>query len=186
MTDFENIAQEAQAVFNTADLIHSSDAIDQALSEMATQIERDYADKIPLVLCVMNGGLMTTARLISKVGIPMQVDYIHATRYANKTTGANVQWLAEPKMSLAGRDVIIVDDILDEGVTLSELISYCKRHECRSVKTAMLIRKLHDRRINNLEADYLGLDVPDRYVFGCGMDYKSFYRNLPGIYAVSE
>jgi hypoxanthine phosphoribosyltransferase len=129
---------------------------------------------------------MTTARLISKIGIPMQVDYIHATRYANKTTGSTVRWLAEPKLNIEGRDVIIVDDILDEGVTLSELINYCESKGCGSVKTAMLIRKIHDRRINDIEVDYLGLDVPDCYVFGCGMDYKSFYRNLPGIYAVSE
>ncbi|WP_317928713.1 hypoxanthine-guanine phosphoribosyltransferase [Halioxenophilus sp. WMMB6] len=179
-------ACEAEQALASAIVVHSEEVIEQALNDMAAKINEDYKNRCPLILCVMNGGLIATARLVSKLTMPLEIDYIHATRYNNGTTGAALSWLAEPKISLEGRDIIIVDDILDEGVTLQALIKFCNEKGANSTVTAILARKVHDRCVDNQLGDYVGVDVPDKYVFGCGMDYKGFFRNLPAIFAIKE
>ena len=178
--------EQAQAVLRAAELLHDEAAVDAALAGMARQIEARLAGSCPLVLTVMVGGLVAAGKLLPKLGFPLQVDYIHATRYRGETRGGELAWLARPQQVLKDRVVLIIDDILDEGNTLAGIIEDCRAQGAREVYTAVLVNKLHDRRYQNLQADFYGLDVPDRYVFGAGMDYKGYLRNAPGIYAARE
>ncbi|MGD8566906.1 MAG: hypoxanthine-guanine phosphoribosyltransferase [Gammaproteobacteria bacterium] len=178
-------AQQAADVLATADCCYTREQINQAIDQMAKQITEQLGDLNPVLLCVMNGGLIITGDLLLRLEFPLHYDYIHATRYAGKTRGSELNWVSKPHLPIAERHVLIVDDILDEGITLKELVKYCKQEGVSSVRTAVLVNKLHDRK--TLEhADFIGLTVEDRYVFGYGMDYKGYLRNVPGIYAVNE
>ena len=140
----------------------------------------------PIIMCVMNGGLILAGMLLPRLDFPLQVDYLHATRYREKLTGADLQWKAFPSLDLTGRVVVLVDDILDEGDTLVGIRAYCLAQGAAQVLCAVLVDKNHARRHPALpRADITGLDAPDRYLFGFGMDYKGYLRNAPGVYAVA-
>ncbi|MFZ5594374.1 MAG: hypoxanthine-guanine phosphoribosyltransferase [Pseudomonadota bacterium] len=181
----QDTLQEAKAVYAKADRLWSLKEIEAALDCMAADITATLADKNPLVLCVMNGGLIPAGGLLPRLDFPLQLDYIHATRYRGATQGGVLHWVVKPSHSLEDRVVLLIDDILDEGVTLAAVIDYCKAEGASEVYSAVLVEKLHDRK-NGLQATFKGLDVEDRYVFGYGMDYKGYYRNAPGIYAVAK
>lgn len=176
--------QEIQTVYDEADLLYSLTDIDNALGKLAQQLEQDYADRNPVLLCVMNGSVMTTGHLLPKLHFPLELDYIHATRYGDKTVGGELNWLAKPSIDLAGRDVILVEDIFDLGVTVQALREFCHQAGANSVTCAVLTDKQHDNKIG-IPPEYIGLTLPNRYVFGFGMDYKGYWRNAPGIFAVS-
>lgn len=178
-------AQEARRAWQEAECLYTAEQVQAAFDRMAREITARLEDADPLVLCVMNGGLITAGHLLTRLAFPLQVDYIHATRYAGATEGGELQWLASPKSSLQDRTVLIVDDIHDVGATLKAIIEHCRNQGARVVYSAVLVNKLHDRKVK-LAADFVGLEVADRYVFGCGMDYKGYLRNLPAIYAVKE
>ncbi|MDH5325855.1 MAG: hypoxanthine-guanine phosphoribosyltransferase [Gammaproteobacteria bacterium] len=178
-------AQHAQEVLDNADLCLGREQISQAVQRLAVQITEKYRHSNPLVLCVMNGGLIFCAELLVQLRFVLQYDYIHATRYQGATRGGQLDWIAESGISLQGRHVLIVDDINDEGLTLKAIVDHCKDKGAASVASVVMVEKQHQRRLG-VEADYCGLSVPDRYVFGYGMDYKGYLRNLPEIYAVKE
>ena len=178
-------AQEASEVLATAQCCYNKVEIEQAIDQMAKAITEELGELEPLLLCVMNGGLIITGDLLLRLDFPLDYDYIHATRYAGKTRGSELYWVSRPHKPLAGRHVLIVDDILDEGITLQELVKFCEQQGVSSVRTAVLVNKLHDRKHLDT-ADFIGLTVEDRYVFGYGMDYKGYLRNVPGIYAVNK
>ncbi len=177
---------EAENVLASAEIIVSASEIQQALDTMAAAINKDYAQLNPLVLCIMNGGLYTTAELVKRLSFPLQMDYMQVSRYRDKTEGGEFAWRVKPAAALSQRHVLIVDDIFDEGITLQHIAEYCHQQNAASVKVAVLTRKQHDRFAVEMPLDYIGLTVPDRYVFGCGMDYKSYFRNLNAIYALAE
>lgn len=172
----------------TADCLYDAAAIEAVLDNMARDIAADLQDKNPLLVCLMNGGLMVAGRLMAKLDFVLQIDFIHASRYREQTQGGAVlDWLVKPHQQLQGRHVLLVDDILDEGQTLYEVKQYCLQQGAAGVLTAVLADKKHDRRKPaGFVADYTGLSVEDRYVFGCGMDYKGYLRNVDGIYAVDD
>jgi len=174
---------EIRRVRAEADCLYTAAQVEAALDRLAAQLTARYEDRNPLVLCVMNGGLITTAGLLQRMDFPLQVDYLHATRYRGGTRGGELHWLREPGHALAGRALIIVDDILDEGHTLAAIVDHCRAQGAASVESVALVEKEH-RRKQGIEADYVGLVVEDRYVFGYGMDYKDYLRNAPGIFAV--
>lgn len=178
--------EHANAVLRSADLLHDAQAVEAALDAMAEAITSRLSDRVPLVLTVLVGGLIPAGKLLPRLAFPLEMDYVHATRYRGKTRGGELAWLARPQTSLAGRTVLIIDDILDEGNTLAGIIEACYEQGAEEVLTAVLVNKNHDRRYRGLQADFVGLQVEDRYVFGAGMDYKGFCRNLPGIYAANE
>lgn len=174
-----------------AELLHDREALEAAIDRMADAIAADYAGDgtPPLFVSVMHGGLLFAARLalaLGERGLDLEFDYLHATRYRGATTGSRLAWLHRPAAQMRGRRVLLADDILDEGHTLAQIIEDCRAQGARSVYTAALVNKRHDRRLNGLKADFVGLDVDDHYVFGAGMDYKGWLRNLPGIYAAPE
>ncbi len=177
--------EHAMEVLESADCCYTHSQVQATIDRMAQVLTQDYQDKNPLLLCVMNGGLIFTAELLLKLSFPLQYDYIHATRYAGQTRGGELNWIAESSISLQDRHVLIVDDINDEGITLDAIVRHCKQQNPLSVKTVVLVDKLHDRK-KGAPADYQGVTVADRYVFGYGMDYKGYWRNAPGIFAVKD
>ncbi|KJZ16548.1 MULTISPECIES: hypoxanthine-guanine phosphoribosyltransferase [Halomonas] len=175
---------DMREVMDTADCLISHDEVERALDRMAEEITRDLGDELPVFYCVMNGGLITTGHLLPRLGFPLEVDYLHATRYRGKTRGGELFWRVSPEIPMAGRHVVIVDDILDEGATLAAILDYCREAGAKSISTAVLVDKNHDRKaVPGLKADYCSLEVADRYVFGFGMDIKGYWRNAPGIFA---
>lgn len=176
---------EVDTIWREADCIWTEQQIERAIETVGQKIEADMADKNPLVLVVMKGGLMFGARLMMRMRFPLEMDYIHVTRYGMETSGAELHWKVLPQHSLEGRHVLIVDDILDEGQTLYKILESCKTQKVASLRCAVLVDKVHDRKYEpGFKADYTCLEVPDRFVFGYGMDYKGYLRNADGIYAV--
>lgn len=173
-------------VLRSADRLHHEADVECALDRMAQEIEAELGGRMPVILGVMIGALIPLGKLLPRLQFPLEVDYIHATRYHRSTRGADLVWLARPQTSLRDRTVLVVDDILDEGRTLAGIIDECHEQGAREVLAAVLVNKHHARRFEGIEANFYGLDVEDRYVFGAGMDYKGYFRNLAGIYAVKQ
>lgn len=170
-----------------ADCLFTKSEVEAAISKIAANITSELADKNLLVFCVLNGGLIFAGQLLTKLDFPLEVSYLHATRYLNETSGGELFWKAKPEVSFIDRNILIIDDILDEGHTLSAIIQYCQHAGAKSVYTAVLIDKEHQRKaIPGFSANYTGLKCRDRFIFGYGMDYKGYWRNAPGIFAVKE
>jgi hypoxanthine phosphoribosyltransferase len=183
----EDVLEKVKAVRAGATLVHSEAHVRAALDHMSDAVTERYLNRHPVLLCVMTGGVMTTTWLAQRLDFLLQIDYIHATRYDGETHGRDeAAWIARPRLPLRGRSVLLVDDIFDEGVTLRHLTDYCRGCGASEVASAVLVRKRHERNRGHIEPDFVGLDVDDRYVFGCGLDYKNYLRNLPAIYAVKE
>jgi hypoxanthine phosphoribosyltransferase len=182
MTDSSMI----QEVLDKSTQLFTTQQIEAALDKMAVEIKQDLHDKNPVVLCVMVGGLIPMGHLLVRLDFPLEVNYVHATRYGGETQGGQLHWRAKPTLDLQGRNVLIVDDILDGGVTLAAIVDEIKSMGAADVSTAVLVDKHHQREENALKhADYVGLEVDDHFIFGYGMDYQEYLRNAPGIYVVS-
>ncbi|MCW5588827.1 MAG: hypoxanthine-guanine phosphoribosyltransferase [Legionellales bacterium] len=182
-----SIPSDIQEVFNQATCLHTREEVEAAIDRMANEITRDLHAKHPVVLCVMIGGVIPTAGLLSRMEFPLELDYVHTTRYGKETHASALEWRKEPTIDLTDRTVLIVDEILDGGLTLSAIIEYCQQHQAREVYSAVLVDKMRPREEGGIaEADYYGLKVIDKWLFGYGMDYKEYLRNAPGIYAVAD
>ena len=166
-----------------SDCLYSTEKLSHVLDTLAKKITADLKDKNPLILCVMTGGIIPTGHLVTRLPFPLQLDYIHATRYRGETSGGELHWIQEPSISLKNRNVLIIDDIFDEGITLTEIAKYCENKGASQVYTAVLVNKIHNRK-TNLKLDYVGIETEDRYLFGFGMDYKNYLRNVNAIHAV--
>jgi len=170
-----------------SDLIHGRAELAAAITRMAGAVDASYQGvDTPLFITVMNGGLMLAGELSLKCRTGFQFDYVHATRYRGATEGAGLEWVARPRTPLQGRDVLLVDDILDEGRTLVPVRQWCLDQGASRVQIAVLCEKQHDRRVPGITAQFIGVSVPDRYVYGFGMDYYELGRNLDGIYALRD
>ncbi len=171
-------------VMAEADCLYTAAELEAAIQRLAEQISRELAGCNPLLLCVMNGALVFAGQLLPALGFALELGYVHATRYRGATQGGELHWLVRPPQGLEGREVLILDDILDEGHTLAAIIEECRLAGARRVRSAVLIDKLHARKAGGLQADFVALTCGDRYLFGYGMDYQGYWRNAPGIYAV--
>jgi hypoxanthine phosphoribosyltransferase len=170
-----------------ADCVYTRAQIDQALDKLAADIATRLSAQYPLVISVLNGGLIVAGHLLTRLAFPLQLDYIHATRYRGARTGSDqLHWQAPPHTELRGRHVLLVDDIFDEGYTLQALEAYCREKGAASVASAVLLRKRHPRPVAAMTPAFIALDVEDRYVFGFGMDVDHEWRNANGIYALRE
>jgi len=178
----------AKQILENAELIYTADQIQQTIDQLAEKLNTKFiniTDPV-IVLPVMNGGLILSGQLITRLTFPVEVDYLHATRYRNETSGNELKWKVKPQNSLENRTLLIIDDIFDEGHTLEAVLEFCKSENATNVYTAVLVEKKHPRPKASIKSDFVGMSVDDRYVFGFGMDYKGYHRNLNGIYAVSE
>ncbi len=176
--------EEVLAVQGRAQCLYDLQQVEAAIDRLAQDISARLIDSNPVLLCIMNGGLILSGSLAVRLNFPLQIDYLHATRYRGATTGANLHWKAYPSLPLKGRTVLVVDDILDEGATLKCIIDYCHAEGAEKVLSAVLIDKIHSRKVAEGLADFAGLTADDRYLYGFGMDYKGYLRNAPGIYAI--
>jgi hypoxanthine phosphoribosyltransferase len=177
---------EVKAILEGAECLYSEDEINQALDRMAKDITHKLQDENPLILCVMTGALITTGHLVTRLHFPLEMDYIHATRYRGTTRGGDLHWLVEPRQSLKGRTILVVDDIMDGGLTLAAIIDYCKQAQAKAVYSAVMVCKQRVREPGvNFEPDFFGVTTEDKYLFGFGLDYEEYLRNVPGIYAVT-
>ena len=174
------------SIQDNAECLHDADAVHQALDQMARDISDTLGETLPVVLCVLNGGIIPAGHLLTRLAFPLETGYLHATRYRGETSGTDVQWLCEPLIELQDRTVLVIDDILDEGQTLADIVDHCEQSGATQVYSAVLVQKHHDRLITGIEADFVGLQVDDRYVFGFGMDYKGYLRNMNGVFAPGE
>lgn len=169
-----------------AELLHGRAVIEAAIGRMAGEIDQALAGTRPLLLVVMHGGMPFATQLALAMKLDLDLGYVHATRYRGDTRGRALEWKSVPSHPVAGRTVLIADDILDEGHTLKALREACLAEGAGAVYIAVLCEKRHGRRVAGLDADFVGLQVPDRYVFGYGMDMAERLRHLPGIYALKD
>ena len=178
------------AAMENARVLFDRDTLEAAIERMAGEIRDAYPDgEVPLFLTVMNGGLPFAAQLafaLGERGLDLEFDYLHATRYRGRTSGSGLAWLHRPATPMRGRKVLLADDILDEGHTLLAVRQWCEDEGAVEVRIAVLAEKIHDRCVDGICADHVGVRVPDAYVFGYGMDYHEQGRNLPAIYALGE
>lgn len=169
-----------------ADLLFDSAELETVIADMGRRIDAALDGERAVFLTVMHGALIFAGQLAPRIRTDLEFDYVHATRYRGATSGSELHWLREPQVSLQGRTVLLVDDILDEGHTLKAVRDDCLRRGARRVLVVTLCTKRHDRLVEGIAADVNGVELPDRYVFGYGMDYYEQGRNLPAIYALKE
>ncbi len=175
---------EAQQLLDNAECVASAERVQAALDRLAREIGEALADELPLVLAVMGGAVVFPGQLLPRLAFPLEFDYLHVTRYRGKTRGGEIEWRVLPGKSVAGRVVLVLDDILDEGETLAAVRAKLLEMGAAHVWSAVLTDKANGL-VKPVRADFVGLEVPDRYVFGCGMDAYGLWRNLPAIYALS-
>ncbi len=168
-----------------SDLVASADEVQAALRRVASEIETRLAGAYPLVLAVMGGAVVFAGQLLPLLHFPLDFDYIHASRYGTATSGAAIDWRVRPPDSVRGRTVLVVDDILDGGDTMAAIRERLLALGAEAFYCAVLVEKMLDRK-RPIQADFVGLRIPDRFVFGYGMDAKGFWRNLPEIRAMTD
>jgi hypoxanthine phosphoribosyltransferase len=175
------------AILEKAECLYTLSDIEQALDRLAKTITPVLAHTNPIILCVMTGALIPTGHLLTRLHFPLEVDYIHVTRYRGTTRGMDLHWLVEPRRSLKDRTVLVFDDIMDGGLTLGAILDYCHQQGAKRVYSGVMVSKERQREPGvNFEPDFVGLTTDDRYLFGFGLDYEEYWRNAPGIYAVNE
>jgi len=175
----------AWQILESAELIYSAAAVDAAIARVAAEIAAKLKDTYPLVLSVMGGAIVFSGRLLPLLNFPLDFDYIHASRYGAATSGGHVDWKAEPKGNVADRVVLVLDDILDIGDTMLAIRERVLGLGARAFYSAVLTDKIKTTA-KPIRADFVGLSLPDRFVFGCGMDIDGAWRNLPAIYALRQ
>ena len=177
--------QYAKDILASAEILFSAEEVSKAVSRVAQEITEKLGDTTPLLLCVMTGGVPFAADLMSQLDFPLEFDYLHVTRYGQETAGGALSWRSAPWTSVKDRIVIVLDDILDEGVTLAAIVERMKQLGAKACYTAVATDKLNGKP-KPIKADFVALTVPDRFVFGYGMDVRGTWRNLPAIYAMKE
>jgi hypoxanthine phosphoribosyltransferase len=180
----DDMRHAMQQVKAEADCLATPAEVEAAYARMASAISARLQDANPLVFTVMTGGVIPAGQLLPRLDFPLETAYLHATRYGHALNGAELDWRVRPTHDPAGRTVLVIDDILDEGHTLAAICRELRAMGAAEVLTAVLVHKRHARKAEpDMRADFTGLEIEDRYLFGCGMDYKGYWRNAPGIYA---
>lgn len=177
--------RQAEQILTNAELIHSANAVMQALQHMADEITQVLSQRHPLVLCVMNGAVVFAGQLLPKLLFPLDFDYLQVKRYDQQLRADKVRWQVAPSEILRDRTVLVIDDILDAGLTLRAIREKALQEGVRAFYSAVLVEK-QTGLPKPIQADFVGLTVPDRYVFGFGMDIHGAWRNLPAIYAIKS
>lgn len=175
---------QALVILQQAELLYSEEQINLILDRMAADITAELSKKDPLILIVMHGAIITAAQLLLRLKFPLKIGYLHATRYQGHLYGSNTKWITQPHPNVKNQVVLVIDDIFDEGLTLKSILDELNKQGAAAIYSAVLVNKHHSRKINGISVNYIGLTIEDYYVFGCGMDYEEYWRNLPAIYAI--
>jgi hypoxanthine phosphoribosyltransferase len=176
---------EAKEILRSAEQLYTADAVMDAVRSVASAITAVLAPMNPLVLTVMSGAIVFTGQLLPLLNFPLDLDYLHVTRYGDSTVGGRLEWKTFPEQSIAGRVVLVIDDILDQGHTLAEIKRRVLQAGASKFYAAVFVDK--DLGVDKpISADFVGVKLPNRYVFGFGMDVKGAWRNLPAIYALKQ
>ena len=176
-------ASEAWNFLKESDLVSSAADVEAAIGRLAGEIEARFRERYPLVLLVMGGAVVFAGQLLPRLRMPLDLDYIHVTRYGDATRGGEVRWRVDAPEGVRGRDVLVIDDILDGGHTMAAIRDRVMERGARAFACAVLVEKALESA-KPIKADFIGLTIPDRFVFGCGMDAKGLWRNLPEIRAM--
>lgn len=177
--------EEAWRILETAELVVSAAQVDATVHRLAEEIRARVADASPLVVSVMGGGVVFTGRILPLFHFPLDFDYVHVTRYGDALSGGRIEWVVRPRTPVRDRTVLVLDDILDEGNTLAAIRDGFLADGARAVYNAVFAEK-DTGRAKPIRADFVGVRLPDRYVFGFGMDVRGAWRNLPAIYALAR
>lgn len=177
--------QQAREILQQAELLYSAEQVQAALKGVAQKINVALAEAHPLVLSVMGGAVVFSGQLLPMLNFPLDFDYVHVSRYGDAKKGGAMQWKVEPRENVRGRVVLLLDDILDEGHTLAVLRDRVLELGASHCYSAVFADKQHGRK-KPIKADFVGMDLPNRFVFGYGMDIEGAWRNLPAIYALKE
>lgn len=176
---------EARRTLEDSDLLCSEAAVNAAVDRLAGELTARLSESMPLLLVVMRGATVFFGQLLPRLRFPLEVDYIHATRYGDTTSGSQVVWRVRPRESVQGRVVVVVDDVLDEGFTLAAVRQALLDEGAAEVLIAVFCEKDLGRS-KPIGADFVGVRLPNRYLFGYGMDVQGVWRNLPAVYALKE
>jgi hypoxanthine phosphoribosyltransferase len=171
------------AFLEDSELVAEAGQVRAAIGRMAGEIQAQFADRYPLVLVVMGGAVVFGGQLLPQLRMPLDFDYIHATRYGAATQGGGIAWKVAPPADVRGRAVLVLDDILDGGQTMAAIRDRVLELGAKSFHCAVLVEKILQKK-KPIAADFVGLTIPDRFVFGCGLDAKGYWRNLPEIRAM--
>ena len=178
--------KDPRAVLEGSTLLAGREQVKAAIGKMAEAVNAFYGDREIVLLIVMTGGVVPAVWLAEKLEMPLRMDFMHATRYSGQTAGGEIEFRVPSRLNLEGQDVLIVDDIYDIGLTLQMIERYCLSRGARSVNSAVLVRKIHDRETTGELPAFIGLEVEDRYIFGCGMDAYEHWRHLDEIRALED
>lgn len=182
----ETQSERYEVLHNSNCLISVSD-IENIILRLSKEIVDVIQHENPVIVCVMNGGLIFTGHLLTKLKFPLEVDYVQVTRYGKELSGNLLSWIIRPQINPIDRTILLIDDIYDEGITLSAIAKYYEKGGAKQVLSAVLVNKLHDRKtLATHTANFIGTDIEDKFVFGFGLDYKGYWRNAPGIYAINK
>ncbi|WP_201589782.1 hypoxanthine-guanine phosphoribosyltransferase [Psychrobacter fozii] len=184
MTQISN--QEIEKTLRNSECLISSIEVAAAYERLAAQLNLHYAGLNPIVMVVMNGGLIPAGQLLTHLTFYHRMHYIHATRYRDNEGTNELDWKYKPDVSIEGEHVLLIDDIFDEGITLKTVVEELSKEKPLSLESCVLLNKEHDRKVEDFDVDFVGINVADRYVYGCGMDFHGYLRHLPGIYAIKE
>lgn len=176
---------QAASILKEAELIVSAEQVQSAVRRVAGEINATLADRHPLVLSVMGGAVVFTGQLLPMLDFPLDFDYLHVSRYGNEQHGGKLHWKVAPRENVKGKVVLVIDDILDEGETLHAIRERVLELGASEFYSAVFADKANGKA-KPIRADFTGLELPDRFVFGFGMDIHGAWRNLPAIYAVKE
>lgn len=174
----------ANRILKESDVLVSAADCSAATARMAGEISSAIGAEGPLVLAVMGGATVFAGHLLSQLAFPLEFDYIHVSRYGDKTRGGMLNWKVEPSKQVEGRTVLVLDDILDEGETMAEIRRRVLAMGAKRFLCAVFCEKMIAKP-KPIAADFVGIKVPDRYVFGYGMDVSGLWRNLPAVHAVA-
>jgi hypoxanthine phosphoribosyltransferase len=177
---------DPHTILKNSRVLFNRDEVMAAVQKMADEINEYYGDQPVILVTVLTGAIIPAAWLATRLKMPIQMDFVHATRYRGGLYGAELEYRVPPRLDLEGKNVLIVDDIFDEGNTLAAIKGSVEKRKAGSVKMAALVRKVHDRGLSRDYVDFVGLDVPDVYVFGCGMDVYEEWRHLDEILVLEE
>jgi hypoxanthine phosphoribosyltransferase len=177
--------EQSWQLLRDAELLFDENEVNRTVRRLAAEITAKLADSHPLVMPVMGGAVVFTGHLLPLLHFPLEFDYLHVTRYDGRTRGGEIQWKTKPHMDVRGRTLLVLDDILDEGNTLAAIRDHLLDAGAAGFHSAVFADK-DIGRAKPIRPDFVGLTVPNRYVFGFGMDANESWRNLPAIYALKD